>query len=247
MSERTTEAALRDLAEGIDWPPPVDFTTRLRLDPPVRRSWQPRIAWMAAVLVLMLVILLVPTARQAVANLLAVAGIHIEFGDAANLPPPTNLAPGQQVDMEAASDAVDFAILKPATLDPPTAVHLLQWELGTQVFLAWAASDQLPEVGDSGTGLLLAEFRADLDEEFFGKIVLEGTTVDRVIVNGVPGFWLGGAPHVFLFETGRRDLVADGTRLTGNVLIWEAEGITYRLESALSLGDTLAVAESLSP
>jgi hypothetical protein len=115
------------------------------------------------------------------------------------------------------------------------------------VFLAWAASDRLPEVGESGTGLLLAEFRADLEEEYFSKIVEGGTTVDRVDVHGVPAYWLAGSPHAFMFETGRRDLVEDGTRLTGNVLIWENEGITYRLESSLSLEETLAIAESLRP
>jgi hypothetical protein len=182
-----------------------------------------------------------------VANLLEVAGIRIEFGSAPDLPPPTDLAPGQLVDMEAAGQAVDFSILKPAVLEPPTAVHLLQWELGTQLFLVWAASDRLPEVGDSGVGLLLAEFRADLDEDFFTKIVSGGTKVDRVIVDGVPAFWLAGAPHVFMFETGRRDLVEDETRLTGNVLIWETDGITYRLESSLNLDESLVIAESLSP
>ncbi|HSL26910.1 MAG TPA: hypothetical protein VLA54_11570 [Acidimicrobiia bacterium] len=128
-----------------------------------------------------------------------------------------------------------------------TAVFVLEWELGTQVFLAWEASDRLPEVGESGTGLLIAEFRASLDEDFFQKIVLEGTTVDRVMVNGVSGFWLAGGPHVFGFETGRSDMVADASRLTGNVLVWEAGGITYRLESLLSLEASLAIAESLRP
>lgn len=247
MSERIIETALRDLAEGIEWPASVDVTTRLQLDERVRRTWRPGVALIAGVVALVLVVLLVPSARQAVANLLEVAGIRIEFGSTPSLPPPTDLAPGQLVDMEVADEAVDFSIMKPDVLEPPTAVHLLQWELGTQVFLAWAASDQLPEVGESGVGLLLAEFRADLDEEFFTKIVSGGTTVDRVTIDGVPAFWLAGAPHVFMFETGRRDLVEDGTRLTGNVLIWEANGVTYRLESNLSLDESLVIAESLRP
>jgi hypothetical protein len=247
MAERTIEGALLDLADGIEWPTPVDFASRLRLEPLVGRTWLPRVAWMAGAIVVILSVVLIPSARQAVANLLEVAGIRIEFGETPDLPPPTILAPGDQVDMESASSAVDFPILTPSTLDPPTAVHLLQWELGTQVFLAWEASDRLPEVGESGTGLLLAEFRADLDEAFFSKIVAGGTTVDQVDVDGVPAFWLSGAPHAFMFETGRRDLVEDGTRLTGNVLVWERDGITYRLESSLDLEENLAIAESLQP
>jgi len=246
MAERTIESALLDLSEEIEWPAPVDFASRLRLEKP-GRTWRPRVAWMAGGIVVILTLVLIPSARQAVANLLEVAGIRIEFGDAPELPPPTNLAPGDQVDMESAMGAVDFSILTPAILEPPTAVHLLQWEFGTQVFLAWEASNRLPEVGESGTGLLLAEFRAPLDEAFFGKIVEGGTTVDQVDVDGVTGFWLTGAPHVFMFETGRRDLVEDETRLTGNVLVWERDGITYRLESSLDLAESLAIAESLRP
>ena len=244
MAERTIEAALRGLSDEIEWPAPVDFASRLRLEKTVGRTWVPRVA-LAAVIVAIFAVVLVPSARQAVANLLEVAGIRIEFGNTPDLPPPTNLAPGDQVDMESARHAVDFPILTPSTLDPPTAVHLLQWELGTQVFLAWEASERLPEVGESGTGLLLAEFRANLEEEFFSKVVEGGTTVDQVEVDGVKAFWLAGAPHVLMFETGRRDLVEDPPRLTGNVLIWERNGITYRLESGLNLAESLAIAESL--
>lgn len=247
MPERTIEAALAELAEGIEWPTEVDFASQLRLDRSVRQTWIPRVAWMAGGIVLILALLLVPSARQAVANLLEVAGIRFEFGETPDLPPPAILAPGEQVDLESAQRAVDFPILTPSALEPPTAVHLLEWELGTQVFLAWEASERLPEVRESGTGLLLAEFRADLNEPFFGKVLEGGTTVDQVSVDGVLAFWLSGAPHVFMFETGRRDLVEDETRLTGNVLVWERDGITYRLESGLDLEESLAIAESLRP
>ena len=247
MPERSIEAALEELAEGVEWPAPVDFASRLRLERGVGRVWVPRVAWMAGGIVLILGLLVIPSARQAVANLLEVAGIRFEFGETPDLPPPTILAPGEQVDMESAQGSVDFPILVPSALAPPTAVHLLEWELGNQVFLAWEASERLPKVGESGTGLLLAEFRADLDEAFFGKILEGGTSVDQVSVDGVRAFWLSGAPHVFMFETGRSDLVEDETRLTGNVLVWERDGITYRLESRLDLEESLAIAESLRP
>jgi hypothetical protein len=248
MTDRTmdarTEAALRDLALAIDWPDPVDFTPRLSLDQSGPTSRRHGVVWLAGAAAVVLAIFLIPTARQAVANLLEVAGIRFEFGDGPDLPVPTNLTPGVQVDMEEASRAVDFPIIVPSALPPPDAVHLLQWELGSQVFLSWAASERLPEVGASGIGVLLAEFRANLNEQFFEKLLVAGTTVDRVEVAGVPAFWLAGAPHVFMFDAGG-PLVEDSTRLTGNVLVWEADGITYRLESNLSLDESLVIAESL--
>ena len=241
-----TEAALRDLGGAIDWPDLVDFTSRLSLDRAVRRNGGRGVVWLAGVAALVLAIFLIPTARQAVANLLEVAGIRFEFGDGPDLPVPTNLTPGVQVDMDDAVRSVDFPILVPSALPAPDAVHLLQWELGHQVFLSWAASERLPEVGASGIGVLLAEFRANLNEQFFEKLVVAGTTVAPVEVTGAPAFWLAGAPHVFMFDAGAA-LVEDSSRLTGNVLVWEADGVTYRLESNLSVDESLAIAESLSP
>ena len=246
MFDRNLEAALRDLGSEIDWPRPVDFSSRLRLENSIPRPWRPRVLWTVVVAALVLLLSLYPPARQAVANLLEVAGIRIEFGSAPDLPAPMFISWGDLVDPASAQEAVDFPILSPTILDPPDSVHLLRWRLGTQVFLVWRASDRLPEVGNSGVGVLLAEFRADLAEPIFAKIVEGGTTVDQVTVNGLPAFWLAGAPHVFMFETGGRDLAEDETRLTGNVLVWETGGITYRLESGLGLQESLAIAESLT-
>jgi hypothetical protein len=205
------------------------------------------LVWVGAVVALIVVVMAFPAGRRAVANLLDIAGIHVEFGNTPELPLPTDLLPGRRVDLGEAQAAVDFLILQPAVMESPGTVAILDWELGTQVFLGWGESAALPEVGESGIGLLLVEFRADLNVDFFGKLVDGGTTVDQVLVHGAPAFWLGGAPHVFMFETGRRDLVEDETRLTGNVLIWEADGVTFRLESNLNLEESLKIAESLVP
>ena len=105
-------------------------------------AWRPRVAWAVALVGLALAILLVPPARQAVANLLEVAGIRFEFGDVPDLPVPTHLAPGVQVDLESARGAVDFPILVPSVLGPPPRCIFCNGSLGTQVFLAWEASDR---------------------------------------------------------------------------------------------------------
>ena len=59
-------------------------------------------------------------------------------------------------------------------------------------------------------------------------------------VDGVPAFWIP-VPHPVVIETER------GTETflaRGNVLIWEVEGITYRLETTLGKAGADALAES---
>ncbi len=67
-----------------------------------------------------------------------------------------------------------------------------------------------------------------------------------VSVFGEDAFWLEGAPHLLIAE-------GDGgvqghrlSRLAANVLIWERQGVTYRIESNLDLADTLAIAGTMS-
>jgi hypothetical protein len=61
------------------------------------------------------------------------------------------------------------------------------------------------------------------------------------------GFWIEGAPHVISIEdpTGRR--VEETIRFVGNVLMWESDGVTHRLETVLGLEEALRIAESVQP
>ena len=60
-----------------------------------------------------------------------------------------------------------------------------------------------------------------------------------VSVFGEDAYWLEGAPHLLIAEG---DGGVEGhrlSRLAANVLIWERQGVTYRIESNLDLADTL--------
>ena len=66
-------------------------------------------------------------------------------------------------------------------------------------------------------------------------------------VSGEPGFWISGAPHGFFlvcYDAG--ECRQERYRLAGNVLLWEQDGVTLRLESALTLEDALDIAESVA-
>jgi hypothetical protein len=68
-------------------------------------------------------------------------------------------------------------------------------------------------------------------------------TIQEVTVNGHAGVWATGP---YLLEL--RNHNYDERRLVqGNVLIWTQDGITYRLETNLSLSEALKVAASLTP
>jgi hypothetical protein len=116
-----------------------------------------------------------------------------------------------------------------------------------QVFLVWRARPGLPEASSTGAGLVLSEFRAEVDQQLIEKKVLPGTgtAVEAVDVRGSPGFWISGRPHllVFLDEFGR--VIEDQVRLAGNVLLWEAGEVTLRLEAAITREVAVRIAETV--
>jgi hypothetical protein len=80
------------------------------------------------------------------------------------------------------------------------------------------------------------------------KEVTPATTIEPVVVDGHPGFWITGAPHTFgYFDAGGNALFEPTRLVTGNTLLWIERGTTYRLESALDLADALALAGEMAP
>jgi hypothetical protein len=96
-------------------------------------------------------------------------------------------------------------------------------------------------------GVLITEFAAPLVrvEDFFKKLTTQGAIVDRVEVNGLEGYWLTGEPHVFFYRDGAGNIVDESIRLVENVLLWEQDGVTLRIETTGSLDHTLEIAASL--
>jgi hypothetical protein len=72
------------------------------------------------------------------------------------------------------------------------------------------------------------------------------TQLQQTTVHDCPAAWIRG-PHLLqMFERGHPNIEAQQL-VQGDVLAWEEGGITYRLESALTLGEARRVAESLAP
>jgi len=245
------ERSLADLAEDIVFPPTPAFTVTHGPGPQSIsvRSFPWWKAGLVAAAVLLLAIVAVPSSREAVADWLGVPGIRIEIGDEA--PPATvtsiggSLLLGEAISIETAQGQVAFPVQVPAALAGIPPESYLNDAFGAPVVsLLYPASADLPKIGSTGVGLLLMEIDAGGDTPIWlVKRATGETPLQPVTVNGREGYWIAGG--TLLAETG--DPFWTYQRRSGNVLVWEEEGITYRMESDLPLAEAIAIAESLEP
>jgi hypothetical protein len=156
---------------------------------------------------------------------------------------------GDRVSLAEARGRAGFEVLVPPIdeLGPPDAVHYSDAVAGGQVSLVYDPTDALPVSPQSGVGLLITEFPAQLTEEAIEKNVRSGTRLQEVTVGGDRGFWFEGEPHELFFLDRGGQLIFDNSRLAGNTLLWEHDGLILRLEGQLSQAAMIDLAESLSP
>ena len=133
-------------------------------------------------------------------------------------------------------------IATPDRIGAPDAAFTGRPEGGTS--FVWKPSAPLPRVFDSDIGLLLTEFPGGLDRQLVEKLVPPGTTIEPVTVDGAAGYWLGDGVHEFFYLDADGEPQPDTARLAANTLLWERDGVTYRLESAL---DRDAAARNRAP
>lgn len=249
---RPVEQLLLELTDHIDWPEPSEqmpVLHRRLAASPRRRPTRRWIRATAILLVLVVSMLLVsPRARQAVADLLGVAGIEIRFD-----PDPAEalggeLDLGRLVTLEEAVEAVDFELSVPGDLGPPDRIFLSDRPSSGRASMVWQAGETLPASGDTSIGLVYSQFEMDLGaSEDFIKSVTPDSSVRGVELDGMLGLWIEGAPHAISYEDAAGNRVEEETRLAGNVLMWESDGVTHRIETTLGLGPTVAVARSMQP
>lgn len=246
------EVLLTELAGHIDWPEHPDQMPAIRRRLASGTTRSRRYRWIPVTAVVLVVVaallLLSPNAREAVADLLGVAGIEIRFG-----PDPADVVGGEldlgeAVTLEEAAEAVDFRLSIPEDLGPPDAVWVSERPSSGRVSMVWEGTVALPASGESGIGVVYSQFGLELaDEAGFVKSVTPENSVRAVEVDSALGLWIEGAPHVISYEDSAGNRVEEETRLAGNVLMWESEGVTHRLETTLGMGPTLALAGSLQP
>jgi hypothetical protein len=245
--ERRLERLLAELAPELDWPSTPDLRTSVGRR--IRRRRRPGLT----------ALLLAAALAGALALGTAVTlylGLHgATISRVQSLPTPSASSAGPTAgSVEArlqlgrpyasvaeAQTAAGFRVLVPSSLGQPDHVYYRS-DVGVVTLLYRPRAD-LPASSDPEVGALVMEINASIDETSFGKVVGGGTTVERVKVNGGPGFWISGARHGFFFYSGRSGTV-DQFRLAGNVLIWNQGDLAIRIESSLDRPRALAAATS---
>jgi hypothetical protein len=264
MRERDDDLvlALRDLGERIGLPaadPVASAVDRIRtattspafssrdraLQRPIPRTKRWVVAAAVAVVVAIVGVLAAPGSRHAVADWLGIGSVRVTY--TAELPDDTGHAYdlGNPVPLADAADRATWPLAAPSGIGDPDGAFV--GRPARSVTLVWAASAELPEVGESGIGLLLGAIPGVTDAGAVTKQASAGTTVELVRVGDSPAYWIAGDPHRLVVTDPDGLTVTDATRLAGNTLLWTDGDVTYRLESSLDRDRAVDLASDMRP
>jgi hypothetical protein len=239
------ERELLALGDEIAWPrtPDLAATVGARITAePTRRA--PRRPWLAPALAAVLVVVVAfgillaasPGVRATLRDWLGIGAVRITRVERLpDLAPARELGLGKRVTMAAARREFG-TIAAVRALGAPDAVYLGDG-LPHRVTLVYVARANLP-AGKAGVGALLDEIEGDTPLVYAEKLVGASVPITHVKVGGADGYFIGGSHALQLPDELR-------PRLAGNTMVWQRDGVTYRLETALGLRRTLALARSV--
>jgi hypothetical protein len=252
VSDTDLERALRALGADLNFPTAPDLVAavgaQLKEGTARRRRFMQRrlvYALALATVIAAVVFGLSPGARNAVASWLHIGGVIFRVGGKPPGPIGHNLDLGTPMPLHTIRQRVTFHVLVPTltALGEPDGTYLGSPPSHDRVSLAYGPRRGLFRRSKAGVGLLITEFPSSvrLIEKFIGP----GTTVVSTAVRSRPAVWLQGAPIIVLYFNGQGRVLQDTIRLGGNALLWQDDGVTLRLEGALSEETALAIAESM--
>lgn len=240
-------AELDDLARHLAAPDPKVDVVAAAVAQMRQRARRPRLrvllAVAAVVVIIGIVLTFVAPARRAVADWIGIGGTRVTSVDRLPDDLGSNLDLGRAVDVGAAQQRVP-EVTFPDTVAAPAAAFVGRPEGG--VSFVWTPSLALPEVLNLDVGLLLTTYPGTVARPSIEKLLPPGTAIDSVDVNGENGYWLSGEEHAFVYLDRTGEYQQDRARLAANTLLWERDGVTYRLESALDRAGALRLARGFS-
>jgi hypothetical protein len=239
------EQRLRALGAHIEFPETPQLAGTLDLARPEGHGRAPRRLVLAlACIVLLLGVgtaFAVPASRHAILEWLGLRGVTVErVVSLPSVPASADLALGEEVSLEEAGRAAQFEVLVPDELGRPDEVYVDETTPGGKVTFVYRDPEDEPAA-------LLTEFRGDLAPDLIGKLVAANARAQAVSVAGEGGVFLSGGPHVVFYRDADGEIREETLRLAGNTLLWQRGDVLLRLESALSLEESLRVARSTGP
>ncbi|MFF5054927.1 hypothetical protein ACFY1S_17275 [Micromonospora sp. NPDC000663] len=231
------EKDLRDLAAWLETPDPPDVTARVRarVAAPRRHLWR---AYAAAALAALLVAVLPPTraaVADAVGGLLRFAGVSISPSSGRPAGTPSPLPSQRTSGLDEAQRAVRFPIRVPAKLGPPEQVLVADPDA--------TGAHRVATLLYRGGALRIDAFDGRLNLSFHKETVRPDA--EWVQVNGDFAVWVAN-PHVLSYVDRAGQVRQETARLAASTLIWQADGVSYRLEGDLTKLEAIDVARSMT-
>lgn len=243
---RDVERELAQLAGYVAWPVEPDLAGRIA--GAVRASRKDRwraLAFASAVVIALAlaVALSVTPVRRAVAGWLGIGGIRIDAGPSPEVTVGEEIVLGDRVGFDEAIARFRHPLRVPSVLGPPERVYIDETIAGGAVTLVYAPRSGAEPLAPT-IGLLITQFVTPADGALLKNAGLD-TSVVPVRVGSSPGYWVGGGRHLLFALDRDGEVIEYGARFAGPTLVWEMDGITYRLESNLRQDQAIAIAESL--
>jgi hypothetical protein len=262
------EQQLSALGNAVEWPATPDLASRWQSYLPAGRGgrresagWagpigsQRQWALAAAAVILALAALAAyPPSREAIANWV---NVHTIFQRVTHLATPSAQPPGPlgerlglggKTTLPDAQKQLAWHIGLPSTLGQPDEVYLQpppDAPAQGEVTLVYAVRPGIPVAGQTGVSVLVTEARGAVDQNFFGKMIGPGTTLEAVTVAGHQGYWISGPLNEFFFTDADGNFRNETVRLAANTLILDYGGTVMRIEGHLTKAQALEIASSL--
>ena len=165
---------------------------------------------------------------------------------------PATLRLGEPTTAADAAARTGLPVPVPTALGAPGAIFVVTPPASGQVVVAYPASATLPASPVAGVGALLSTVPGTIDRGMFLKVAGAGTVVEEltfVIASGstVHAIWLAGEPHQYAFDDAAGAPVFDDLRLATNTLLWNDNGVGYRLEASIARDEAVRIASSVIP
>ncbi len=275
MNDAQLAAALADCGAHIAWSRSPDVRGRVlarigaepRRTPWWRAAWSPRYGFAPAIVTIAIALLAVlafsPEARATATDILRLRGVEIFRGPVPTPSPSPSRSPGSilsptpspalglgtLVSLDDAKARAGYAVVVPndPLLGAPDEIYLRAVPSSTAVSFVYKVRLGIPLSVEAGVAAVVTEFGGGtVDDQFFGKVIGGDTTLEKVVIDGEPGFWIQGKPHFFFYRVaGSTGSVEQETlRLAGNTLIWQRSGLLMRLEAQVDKATALRIAAS---